>query len=1542
MSTFRPIKRALAFALGLLPGCGLFFVFPPDVSPVSLSASLRPNRYQLFRAPSWANQTSLRVLPIGGTPPHSFEWAVIGPDGHLASECLDTLTHNIVRFTANGTDGSHTVRCIVRDAEERHYVATTVIEVGGDLGLDIATECMGVRAGGGPHGQTSLRVNPKFGVPPYEVTWICTGPDGMMDNDRLDVTDPMVPRFTSSDLVGRYILTATIIDAQGRTDTQSFIVAVGQEPGLDIACDRGTILPGGGRDGMARLLATAVGGTPPYTYDWEIVGPDGTDRTELLWDAQHRSPVFESDDQTGTFLARCAVTDSTGIVLIGSANLVVGQQITVDISADRLVLPAGADSGHTAELFADVRGGHGGTTLAWTVTAPRPVTGPDGEDVSALLSSTSQAAVSLTPGETPGPYVVRCEATDGEGQSATDTLTLFVGGTLGVVVSASNPWPATGGVAPTGTSRLSTRVYGGTPPYSYEWAVADPGGQPAPERLDDATSSEPTFTSSLLAGQHFVTCTVTDSAGQVAADGILLNVGQPLNVDVTADKQSLTGGGGASGQTQLITTLHGGVAPYSFEWTVHDENNEPDPSRLSDSQIANPVFTSTLNTGTYRLVLTTTDAMGVVFVDSVEIVVGSTGGGAGVQNFSADVSAGRLTLSSGGDTARASVLTTGGVPPLSFTWTVTDPDGNQADDRLDSTTSDAVVFTSNDTQGTWRLRCTASDAVGNTFTDSVQIIVTDDFHVDLSGSENYITPVGTVDLRATRTGGSSPFTYSWTCVDATGNAAGQFSNGATGAGTAVTAAADHGGNTWQAPAGIGALGGYRLTVTATDSLGRSFTDSMTVTVNHGMTVGLSADRVHIRPGQSITLNADRTGGSPNFTYSWTGTNAAGSLAGTFTTASTGTGSAVQTAADDATNIWTAPGANPGTLGTYRIKVSVEDADGITFASTIMVVVDEPFSLDVRASDAFIPPGGSTTLTADQTGGERNFSYAWTAINSAGAAAGTFSNGSTGTGTAAQTNQSNDATNIWTAPAGLDDTYLITCVATDHLDRQFTDSTQIAVGAADAPLLSLSSNHVHLGPGETIDLWATQHNGVPDLSYTWTAVDEFGAPAGTLALDSQMGLAGDSSNTWTAPALATGVLGTYRIQAVVMDVLGRQAVDTVQVVVESPLSLDLRANQSVVAPSAPVLLTAVPAGGEPPYHYTWQAIDSSSAAADTFTVGSVATGLALQTDEPGNADNIWSAADEETYTITCTVTDSAGQTFTASVSLVVTTQQVLLLDLTIDQLSVAPGETIELAANRIGGTANYNYTWSAVDESGAAAGTLGAASQNGLPGDAANTWTAPADDGTYRITCTLMDFAGRSAMDTAFVRVSSLAIQNIFLAPPTSTLLLPESHLTNAARGADPGRQLFPVDGLESPAHPRNVVITIIDQNNSIQGGFVRVTGLDARGFEQSEVITIPGTSGGVSISTGQCPFATLQQVDAFGFSGTSNNIWNPDTISISTGNKFGLSGLLRVPSDVPYIYEGSEVFTGGFTLDLTPGQQGIQFNSPPNGSRDYIVVFRAR
>ena len=123
------------------------------------------------------------------------------------------------------------------------------------------------------------------------------------------------------------------------------------------------------------------------------------------------------------------------------------------------------------------------------------------------------------------------------------------------------------------------------------------------------------------------------------------------------------------------------------------------------------------------------------------------------------------------------------------------------------------------------------------------------------------------------------------------------------------------------------------------------------------------------------------------------------------------------------------------------------------------------------------------------------------------------------------------------------------------------------------------------------------------------------------------------------------------------------------------------------------------------------------------------------------------------------------------------------------------------------------------------------------------------------------------------------------------------------------------------------------------GLLLRVNGLDARGFPQSEVITIAASGGGSSTNTGTVPFATVTGIDVFIVAGVTAFV---DQIVIGLGNKFGLTGRVNAGGDVLYVNEGGTVMTAGYAVDATAAGQGITFAAAPDGARNYVVVFRAR
>ena len=1550
---------------------------PGADTPIAFIAS---DADQRFTGGEPSSPISLRAVSPNGSAHFIYDWSAVDPAGASADELLasgegsatqgsttqgsttqGSAHHGSARrFSAAAERGLYELFSTVTDSTGSVYVGRKLLRVGSVSGLDTSATHLGVVAGdprvGGTDGQTLVQVNPRFGTAPYEVTWTTRSPDGGVDNRRLLALNSLASTFTSTDKTGTYIVTAEIVDSVGAAAVESVAVIVRDGPALEVSADRVSVLPRGGADGMVGLLATPIGGSEPFTYEWEIIGPDGARHNHLLWDTSVRDPIFESDasgtgvpaSTRGVFVVRCAARGAFGTVLIGSTTIEVTDGISLAVYADRLTLPAG---GAQAVLRATVRGAREPLSIVWRVS------GPSGDDATSRLTNSTGAETRFAPdppGAESGSYVVRCSVSDARGRTAADALVITVGEPLSAAVSADRTSPTIRGNAGFDSVRLKVRASGGTAPYAYQWFVQDPddrrrllGGL-----LGSFATANPTFSADTRLGPHTAWCVVTDADGTVAADGVTLNVGQPLNVEVAIDKPALGGlspRGGVGGQGRLFGRAQGGAPPYTYNWEVVDANGVTDRSILSAASVADPIFTSTQDEGTYRATLTVTDALGAVFTDGVDVVVqepapveANSGVGGGLR---VEISTDRRRLQPIVGVATLQVDAIGGVEPISFEWEVINDNGAGEAQRLDVTTGAQVTFTAGALEGRYRVRCAAMDSAGQVARGSVQLEVTEAFDIALATSVTHLASGGVVGLSVELGGGTPNFTYSWRVLDENGVPAGVFANGATTTGEALQISVGDLQNQWSAPTGTGSSGTYRIVVTAVDADGLAASAAARVTVSDAFAVALSATETHLVPGDSVGLAATRVGGTAPITYVWSSFNSEGSFSGTFTEGSAGTGQAEQISEDDAANIWTAPLEGTGTTGRYEIQVTAIDADGDTFSDVVEVIVIEPLSLNLAAGNVVVAPSGSTMLIADRTGGEGPFTYAWTATDSNGQPAGAFITDSTDSGSAIQANQADDATNFWIAPidtSGTTGLYDVTCTVVDSLGSVFADSIQIVVGLQDSLNADLSANRVFVPPGELVNLAVESVGGVGVREFTWQALNQLGVSAGTLSASTQTSATGAVTNAWTAPAAGTGTLGTYRIEVTVSDAAGAAFTDSVPIVVRSPLSLHLSAADILIPPSTSVSLSATPTGGEPPFTYTWSSKDGTGSDGGTFTSGSGGTGVAEQSGQDAGVSNTWRSTTNNAYTITCTVEDNIGQVFTDSITIVVTTEDVFSFDVTADKAVVGPGETVTLAGNQTSGFSPFTYTWNAQNESGGPAGTPSTLTQNNVVGDTTTTWVAPTGptaEGTYNIACTVTDAGGKSFTDSISVKVSTLAMQNLFFDPATAdtTSVLGTTLLTASPSGADPGQQI--VAGFTNPVHPRNVVITIGDLNVSITGGTARVTGLDSRGLSRSEVITI-GASTGVSTShTGVVPFATVSQIDLFNFTGLTAF---SDTVALGVGTKFGLTGKLNAASDVLYVNEAGTVLTSGYTVDATASQQGITFASAPNGARDYVVVFRVR
>ncbi|HXP52760.1 MAG TPA: PKD domain-containing protein, partial [Bacteroidia bacterium] len=169
---------------------------------------------------------------------------------------------------------------------------------------------------------------------------------------------------------------------------------------------------------------------------------------------------------------------------------------------------------------------------------------------------------------------------------------------------------------------------------------------------------------------------------------------------------------------------------------------------------------------------------------------------------------------------------------------------------------------------------------------------------------------------ATATGGSAPYTYSWSTNPI------QTNSVATG------------------------LKAGSYTITVTDSGGCVSTAVATIT-QPALVVTSTTLPPTICIGQSATINATSVGGTPPYTYTW----------------STGaTGSSIT--------------VSPLVTTTYTVTSTLDSNNCQGGPVTVVVTVDPPLTIKVTATPDTVCLGNTATLTATGSGGDGNYTYSW--------------------------------------------------------------------------------------------------------------------------------------------------------------------------------------------------------------------------------------------------------------------------------------------------------------------------------------------------------------------------------------------------------------------------------------------------------------------------------------------------------------------------------------------------------------------------------------
>jgi gliding motility-associated-like protein len=854
---------------------------------------------------------SATVTPSGGTPGYTYSWSPSGGTG----------------ATATGlAAGNYT--CTITDANGCTFTRSVTIVNAGSPTATISAST-NILCNGGNNG--SATVTASGGTGPYTYAWTPSGGTGA----------------TASGLTaGSY--TVTVTDANGCSATAS--VTLTQPPALTASATASPVLCNGGNTGGE--VITPAGGTPGYTYSWAPSGGTGATASNL---------------SAGTYT--CTVTDSHGCTTTASATVTQPTALT----ATNSTTPVLCNGGNTGTASVAASGATPGYTYSWApsggtgATASNltagtytcTITDANGCSITSSVTVTQPTAVSATAttvqaicgnpngsatvtpsGGTPG-YTYSWAPSGGTGATATGlaagsytcTITDANACTFTISVTITNAGSPTASIVSSvnilcnggNNGSATATATGGTGPYTYAWTPS--GGNAA-------------TASGLTAGSY--TVTATDANGCTSTASVTLT--QPPALTASATSTPVLCNGGNTGSS--ICALVGGVGPYIYSWspsggtgstapnlvagtytcTVTDANGctttatttVTQPTQLTSTISMTPVLCNGGNTGTATVVASNATP-GYTYSWAPTGGTGATASGLTAGGYTCTITdangcsitasitvteptAISLTTSfvqstCGNPNGQASVVATGGTPGYTYSWAPTG--GNAA--TATGLMAQGYTVTVTDANG-----CVATASVNVPNAGSPTAAITASTNVSCFGGNN-----GTATV--TGSGGTPPYTYSWSPTGGTGQT------------------------------GTGLIAGS-YTVTLTDANGCTATASVTITEPPLLTATATSSPVLCNGGNTGSAVCSPAGGVGPYTYSW---------------------------APSGGNAATAPNL---TAGTYTCTVT--DANGCTTTASATVTEPTLLTATSTQIDELCNGGNNASGTVTAGGGTPGYTYAW--------------------------------------------------------------------------------------------------------------------------------------------------------------------------------------------------------------------------------------------------------------------------------------------------------------------------------------------------------------------------------------------------------------------------------------------------------------------------------------------------------------------------------------------------------------------------------------
>lgn len=367
------------------------------------------------------------------------------------------------------------------------------------------------------------------------------------------------------------------------------------------------------------------------------------------------------------------------------------------------------------------------------------------------------------------------------------------------------------------------------------------------------------------------------------------------------------------------------------------------------------------------------------------------------------------------------------------------------------------------------------------------------------------TDVGqTVTFSSSISGGQTPYSISWA-----------FGDG----GTATTANATH---------AYSSAKTYTATLTVTDALGQTATQSLQVNISALPTVAAAASPLIGGTGNSTSFWANATGGTPPLSYLWDFGDGCTAPCSTSATP---------------THVYTGP-------GNYSAHVTVVDGAGVSASSSVTVEVKAPKGAVVPSFTAS-PTTGTAPLwvnfTSSVYGGTPPYTLHW---------------------------DFGDSSPVATAPTVAHEylsggTFAVNLTATDSLGHSGSYHLSIVVKASPMTL-TVSASPTHGDAPLPVTLNEVLQGGMAPFNYSWNFGD--GSPPGT-----------NSTPTHTYRS-AGNYTATFTVRDNPTD--GKAINASLSVQIAPPLTVAVPRIPSSPSPGVSGTYSVTVTGGAPPYTYLW--------------------------------------------------------------------------------------------------------------------------------------------------------------------------------------------------------------------------------------------------------------------------------------------------------------------------------------------------------------------